>query len=251
MRFAIVTGSSRGLGEAIVKELIERDVIVFSISRSRNEELEEKAKQKGTLFYPLSFDLLRIDEIEEVMDEIFSLIDLESASAIALINNAGMLAPMKPIERAENAALIENVHLNLLAPMLLTSEFLKRTNEALVDKRIVNISSGAGKNPYFGWGAYCTTKAGVDMFTRCVAVEEQGKDYPTKIISFAPGVVDTDMQAQIRAAHKEDFANLERFVSLKEEGKLLSPDYVAQAIIHLLETENFEQGGIVRIDETR
>ncbi|WP_028400076.1 (S)-benzoin forming benzil reductase [Ectobacillus panaciterrae] len=249
MRYAIVTGTSRGLGEAVVRQLLEQEVIVFSISRSRNIELEEMAKENGTLFYPFSFDLHTSYEIEELMNEVFSLMDVDSANAIYLINNAGMLAPMKPIERAEASTLIENVHVNLLAPMLLTSEFLKRTHEAPLDKRIVNISSGAGKNPYYGWGAYCTTKAGIDMFTRCVAMEEEGKEYPAKVISFAPGVIDTDMQAEIRNTNKEDFTNLDRFLALKKEGKLLSPNYVAQAVVKLLETDDFEHGGIVRIDE--
>jgi benzil reductase ((S)-benzoin forming) len=249
VRYAIVTGTSRGLGEAIVRQLLKKEVIVFSISRSRNTELEEMAKESGTLFYPFSFDLYTSHEIEELMDEVFALLDVDSASAVYLINNAGMLAPMKPVERAEASAMIQNVNVNLLAPMLLTSEFLKRTSGAPIEKRIINISSGAGKNPYYGWGAYCTTKAGIDMFTRCVALEEEGKEYPAKVISFAPGVVDTSMQAEIRSTNKEDFINLDRFRALKEDGKLLSPDYVAQAVVDLLETGDFMQGGIVRIDE--
>lgn len=133
--------------------------------------------------------------------------------------------------------------------MILTSTFMKHTKDWKVDKRVINISSGAGKNPYFGWGAYCTTKAGVNMFTQCVATEEVEKEYPVKIVAFAPGVVDTNMQSQIRETNKEDFINLDRFIALKEEGKLLSPEYVAKAIRNLLETEDFPQGEIIRIDE--
>ena len=70
-----------------------------------------------------------------------------------------------------------------------------------------------------------------------------------KIVAFAPGVVDTNMQAQIRETNKEDFTNLDRFIALKEEGKLLSPEYVAKAIRNLLETEDFPQGEVIRIDE--
>ena len=75
------------------------------------------------------------------------------------------------------------------------------------------------------------------------------KEYPVKIVSFAPGVVDTNMQAQIRETNKEDFTNLDRFIALKEEGKLLSPEYVAKAIRNLLEAEDFPQGEVIRIDE--
>ena len=86
------------------------------------------------------------------------------------------------------------------------------------------------------------------MFTQCVATEEVEKEYPVKIVAFA-GVVDTNMQAQIRETNKEDFTNLDRFIALKEEGKLLSPEYVAKAIRNLLETEDFPQGEVIRIDE--
>ena len=87
------------------------------------------------------------------------------------------------------------------------------------------------------------------MFTQCVATEEAEKEYPIKIVAFAPGVVDTNMQVQIRETNKEDFTNLDRFIALKEEGKLLSPVYVAKAIRNLLETEDFPQGEVIRIDE--
>lgn len=248
MKYAIVTGTSRGLGEAIAKQLLEKGVIVFSVARHRNALLEETAKQAGVLFYPLSFDLHNLQDVEEVMKEIFAAMDLDSASDLYLVNNAGMLDPIKPVERAENELLVQNVEVNLLAPMLLISEFLKWTKDAPLEKRIINISSGAGKNPYSGWSAYCTTKAGIDMFTRCVALEEEGKTYPTKILSFAPGVVDTSMQEQIRNTDKEDFIHIDRFLSLKKEGKLLSPSYVARVIVDLLEADHFEQGGVVRIN---
>ncbi len=71
--------------------------------------------------------------------------------------------------------------------MLLSSAFIKHTKDWNVDKRIINISSGAAQNPYFGWAAYCTTKAGVNMLTKCIALEETDKKYPVKVISFAPG----------------------------------------------------------------
>ena len=86
------------------------------------------------------------------------------------------------------------------------------------------------------------------MFTQCVATEEAAKEFPVKS-SLLHGVVDTNMQAQIRETNKEDFTKLDRFIALKEEGKLLSPEYVAKAIRNLLETEDFPQGEVIRIDE--
>ncbi|KEK22245.1 (S)-benzoin forming benzil reductase [Bacillus gaemokensis] len=249
MRYVIVTGTSQGLGEAIATQLLEENTQLICISRKQNEKLIEKAKEKNISFAFHSIDLQDVHNVETHSETIFSSIQAEKVSSIHLINNAGTLAPMKPIEKAESELLIANVQINLIAPMILTSSFMKHTKDWKVDKRIINISSGAGQKPYFGWGAYCTTKAGVNMFTQCVATEEAEKEYPVKTIAFAPGVVDTSMQQQIRQTNKEDFTNLDRFIALKEEGQLLSPEYVAKAVVHLLETEDFDQGGIIRIDE--
>ncbi|MFD0770283.1 (S)-benzoin forming benzil reductase [Bacillus sp. CGMCC 1.60114] len=249
MRYVIVTGTSRGLGEAIATQLLQQGTKLISISRKQNEQLIEKAQHLNIPFDFYSFDLQEVHQIELLVENIFSNIDVKTVSSIHLVNNAGMLAPMKPIERSESEQLIANVHVNLLAPILLSSAFMKHTKDWNIDKRIVNISSGAGQKPYFGWGAYCTTKAGINMFTKCIAAEETDKEYPVKIISFAPGVINTDMQAEIRQTSKEDFIHVERFLTLKEDDDLLSPNYVAKAVIDLLETDTFQQGGIIRIDE--
>ncbi|EOV9529116.1 (S)-benzoin forming benzil reductase [Bacillus cytotoxicus] len=249
MRYVIITGTSQGLGEAIATQLLKEHTNLICISRRPNEQLVEIANQtrSSLSFHPI--DLQNVHQLEADFAAILSSIELEDVSSIHLINNAGILAPMKPIEKSESEQLIANVQINLIAPMILTSTFMKHTKNWKVDKRVINISSDAGKNPYFGWGAYCTTKAGINMFTQCVATEEAEKEFPVKIIAFAPGVVDTNMQKQIRQTKKEDFTNLDRFITLKEEGKLLSPEYAAKAVVNLLETENFKQGGVIRIDE--
>ncbi|MED3612147.1 MULTISPECIES: (S)-benzoin forming benzil reductase [Bacillus cereus group] len=249
MRYVIITGTSQGLGEAIATQLLEENTTVISISRRENKELTKLAEQNNSHCIFHSLDLQDVHKLETNFNEILSSMKKDNISSIHLINNAGTVAPMKPIEKAESELFITNVQINLLAPMILTSTFMRYTKDWKVDKRVINISSGAGKNPYFGWGAYCTTKAGVNMFTQCVATEEAEKEYPVKIVAFAPGVIDTSMQAQIRETNKEDFINLDRFIALKEEGKLLSPEYVAKAIRSLLETENFPQGEVIRIDE--
>lgn len=249
MRYVILTGTSRGLGEAIASQLLEPGTKLISISRKQNEQLIEKAQNLNIPFDFYSFDLQEIHQIESLMENIFSTIDVKTVSSIHLINNAGMVAPMKPIERSESEQLITNVQVNLVAPMLLSSAFMKHTKDWNLNKRIINISSGAGQKPYYGWGAYCTAKAGINMFTQCIAAEEIDKEYPVKIISFAPGVVDTAMQTEIRQTSKEDFIHVDRFLALKEDDHLLSPNYVAKAVIDLLETDKFQQGDIVRVDE--
>lgn len=249
MRYVIVTGTSRGLGEAIASQLLSENTQLICISRKSNKMLVDQANEQNIPLHFYDFDLQDVHNIESLMENIFSNIQQEDVSSIHLINNAGMLAPTKPIEKSRSEDLIGNVHVNLVAPMILTSSFMKHTKDWQVEKRVINISSGAGQNPYFGWGAYCTTKAGLNMFTKCVGVEEADKEHPVKVIAFAPGVIDTDMQSQIRQTQKEDFTQLDRFIALKENNQLLSPQYVAETVIHLLEAEDFEQGGVIRINQ--
>ncbi|MCF6094356.1 (S)-benzoin forming benzil reductase [Microaerobacter geothermalis] len=246
MNHIIITGASRGLGEAITRKLLVPENHLFCISRKKNEELITKANKNEVSLDYYEFDLGSLENIENVMNNIFQKLDDTKVHSIALVNNAGVVKPIKPLEKCESDEIINNINVNLLAPMLLTSLFIRYTEGFKVDKRVINISSGAGKKPYYGWSCYCTSKAGLDLFTRCVGVEQQNKDYPVKILSIAPGIVDTDMQKDIRASNKEDFVDLKRFISYKEEGMLMSPEFVAEKIVRFLE-EDFEQGGVIDI----
>ena len=115
------------------------------------------------------------------------------------------------------------------------------------EKRVINISSGAGKKPFYGWSNYCASKAGIDLFTQCVGVEQNRSDNPVKIISLGPSIMDTKMQEEIRKTAKEDFQQVERFIDFKKNGDLLSADYVAEKVIKLFWDEEFIQGGVINV----
>jgi len=106
-------------------------------------------------------------------------------------------------------------------------------NAAVPLRRIVNISSGAGRRPIFGWSAYCAAKAGLDMASRTVALECQSRGLAVEVTSLAPGVIDTAMQGTVRAASSEDFVDVERFRQMKAEGTLRRADDVAADILRL------------------
>jgi len=99
--------------------------------------------------------------------------------------------------------------------------------------RIINISSGAGRRPISGWSAYCASKAALDMATRVVALEAQSRRRPVEAVSLAPGVVDTDMQGEIRGMEPAQFADVERFRAMKAEGALRTAEDVAADILRL------------------
>jgi benzil reductase ((S)-benzoin forming) len=251
MNYFIITGTSRGIGEAIAKNLLKKGNEIFCISRNRNPSLDEIASNRKVEFLQFEFDLAELNHITDLMNKIFQKIDLNKARKICLINNAGTLDPMKPVEKCTSGEIEINIAVNLTSVIILCSEFIKRavSENNLIDRRIINISSGAGKRPVKSWSCYCASKAGVDLFTRTIALEQEDSENPVKIISFAPGVVDTPMQEKIRSTSEEDFPDVERFITLKNENSLLDADYVAKEIIKLTETNNFKHGGVVRINE--
>ncbi|MBD0383151.1 (S)-benzoin forming benzil reductase [Paenibacillus sedimenti] len=244
MHIYIITGGSKGLGAAIVSQLLQQGAAIHCIARSENERLRQEAlRSEGSLTFH-ACDLAQTDGLDSLLERILSRAGLDEADSVTLINNAGMLEPMTSIGRAAPEDLQRSMQVNLVAPMLLTNSFIRQTQALPVVKRVVQISSGAGKKPYPGWGAYCTAKAGLDMLTRCIGVEQEGQAYPVEVYSIAPGVVDTDMQREIRAASETDFPQVSRFIQLKEQGDLQTPEATAQQLLRLLQACAFAQGEI-------
>lgn len=251
VNYYIITGTSRGLGEAIASKLISLENYLFCISRSTNERLIKQAEDMESNIEYINVDLNVIDGIEMMMSRIFNIISKSEVRSIHLINNAGVLGPIEPVGLSTSNEIIKNVNVNLIAPMLLTHLFISLTNKYKIEKRIINISSGAGTHPYFGWSSYCSTKAGLDLFTQCTGLEQSNNtDSPVTICSIHPGVIDTEMQVEIRNTDKNNFMDLEQFISFKEEGILQPPESVADVVIHLLkEDKESIQGKVLDIKQ--
>lgn len=159
---------------------------------------------------------------------------LAAADDILFVNNAGMVTPIKRVGQGGHDMLHQHYTLNLVIPVLLSHVFVKQTQSFNGKKSIVHLSSGAAKNPYKGWSAYCSSKAGLDMFMRTLYEEQQDETYPINTFSFSPGTIDTDMQGEIRKSSKQDFEQIDRFQQLYETGTLKSPDEIASILLDLL-----------------
>ncbi|KMK74956.1 (S)-benzoin forming benzil reductase [Alkalihalobacillus pseudalcaliphilus] len=249
MNYAIITGGSKGLGSAIVKELLQEPVHIFSVARSHNEEIALTTEANDTTFENISFDLSDINSIPEVVSSIFQKINLERAHRIFLINNAGVISPIKPLQNAEATDISTNISINLTAPLIFSSCFIKHTEKYKLDKRIINISSGASRSPISGWSSYGSAKAGVNLFSQTVAIEQKQQPFPVQVCAFAPGIIDTGMQEQIRSTDKTDFSELARFQAYKAEGHLMSAEKVAKVIRELLFSDQFPNGEVVSIQQ--
>ncbi|MHA7967570.1 SDR family NAD(P)-dependent oxidoreductase [Paenibacillus sp. CAU 1782] len=135
--------------------------------------------------------------------------------------------------------IIENVTINLLAPMVTTSNFIKHTQGWATDKRIMNISSASAKFLLPSQSCYSTSKAGLDTFSKSIHLEQCGKDHPVRIVSVYPGMIDTALQAEIRTIDRAAFPYVDQFVQLAQEGKLQTPAATATQLIILLASEQF------------
>lgn len=206
----------------------------------------ERAKQLGCHMDYFNYDLTDISGIDQLVENIFSRIELRSSGeAVYLINNAAMLTPVSSIDRLETGQIIENLHLNLLAPMVITSNFLRLTKHLNVDKRILNISSASAKYILPSQSAYSTAKAGLDSFTKCIDIEQKLATYPAKAAAVYPGMIDTSLQSEIRSVTTELFPYVNEFIQLSAEGKLQSPEYTASRLIEILVHDDFGKTVII------
>jgi benzil reductase ((S)-benzoin forming) len=225
MNLYIVTGTRRGLGEALASRI---------------------AADKGNELISLSrpeVDLADSASVARAFDAVEARIKARRYDKAVLINNAGIVEPVAPLERADPADIERNLAVNLVAPMVLMRRFIAATQHVPL-RRVINISSGAGRRPISGWSAYCAAKAGLDMATRVVALEAQGRGMALEAVSLAPGVIDTGMQDTVRSASAADFADVERFRQMKAEGQLRPAGDVADDILRA-EREGLLKGDAV------
>lgn len=237
----IVTGTSTGLGLSFVEELVAKNNVVFSISRSVSQELT-KLEESGFLFH-YNCDVTDEEKLLGVLKAIFDEVLKKEFISITLINNAGTINPIGSVGTNDYQLLSKSIDTNIKAPILISEFFIKKTQSLAVAKFILNVSSGAGRKPYAGWATYCAAKAGLDLFTECIGVEQLKEGKPVKVISFAPGVVDTNMQVTIRNTSKEVFDAVSRFIDLKNKKQLFSPQFVAKRLLNLLESDKTVSGG--------
>lgn len=232
IEIVIVTGASRGIGYELLKQFQEKGKKVIGVARTIPPEAKEF----------VSVDFAELDQLEDVFSKIIHQY-IEQATSFTLINNAGTVEPIGLVGALNADAMSKALSINLTAPMIISHTFIRELNQFSGVKKIVNISSGAGRNPYKGWGTYCTTKAGLDHFSRVIAMEQADAKNPVEIVSIAPGIIDTSMQETIRGSREDAFPLLNQFIDYKEQGLLSSPEETAQKLIKFIEEVDFNKVG--------
>ncbi len=234
----ILTGASRGLGLAMAEQLLAPGAFLLTMSRRPSAELEARARSIGASLEQWSIDLADSIAAAARLGQWLTSRRGEFATA-TLINNAALAGTPRLIADAEAASLAAVVRVGLESPTLLTSAFLRATRGWNVPRKILYISSGAGKKPLPGASAYCAVKAGLDHLARSVAMEEAQASNGARVASLAPGVIDTDMQTELRDADPRDFPPQPHFVSMKSAGQLASPDDAAARVLAYLNRADF------------
>lgn len=240
----ILTGASRGMGLAMAEQLLAPNRVLLCISRQSHDGLAQAAAQQGAPLTQWQQDLADSQGAARRLQDWLWAQAAEGLASATLINNAGVLTTIGPLEAAPPEGLVNALRVGLEAPILLTAAFLRVTGDWVTagwrgPRKVLNISSGLGRHAMAGQASYCAAKAGMDHFTRGSALDEAEKPFGAKLVSLAPGVIDTDMQSHLRAGDPAQFPGLSRFIDLKEKGQLSSPRQAAQQVLAWLDRPDF------------
>ena len=235
----VLTGASRGMGLAMAGQLLAAGHQLLCISRKTNDTLAAQASAAGASCEQWPQDLAQAETAAARLQTWLAARGADGLASVTLINNAGLLPRIAPLGEIAAGELAQALRVDLEAPMLLTGAFLRATASWRCTRKVLNISSGLGRRAMASQAAYCAAKAGMDHFTRCVALEEAGKPHGARLCSLAPGVIDTDMQVQLRGADAGQFPDIGSFIGMKEKGALSSPQEAAARLLAYLARPDF------------
>ena len=235
----ILTGASRGMGLAMAEQLVDAGHALLCLSRKTSDDLAARAAARGVPLEQWPQDLARADTAAARLQSWLAARGESGLASVTLINNAGVIPRIAPIAEVPAADLAQALRVGLEAPMLLTAAFLDATASWHCERKVLNISSGLGRRAMASQAAYCAAKAGMDHYTRCVALEEAGRPHGARVCSLAPGVIDTDMQVQLRGADARQFPDIGNFIGMKDKGQLSSPAEAAARVLAFLQRPDF------------
>ncbi|MEM6846363.1 MAG: SDR family NAD(P)-dependent oxidoreductase [Bacteroidota bacterium] len=238
MNYYFITGTSRGIGKALAERALQEEntqVVGFS----RQQSIEHKQYTHHTI------DLAQVSDLGKLIDSYFT--QLTDAERIVLINNAGTLGDVKYFGSIADTKIDQLFSLNVTAPAILMNHFIRAYQTVEAERIIINISSGVSQYLVDGWSGYCASKAALDMLSEVAALELEKQNVQNfRVYAVAPGIVDTQMQTDIRGVNEQNFSRLQKFKDYKSSGALDDPQQTAEKYFYLINhPEKFTE---VRLD---
>ena len=231
---AVITGASRGIGAGIAAAAEASGAIVATCNRS-----------SSTAAHQLTADLADPATWPAFAAWYDALIEEIAPERSVFVHNAATLTPIGFAGEVDPAGYQANVLLNSAAPQVLGGSVIATATRTTTPTVLIQLSSGAGKSPYPGWTSYCASKAAVDMWVRSVALEQSERGDLVRTVAVSPGVVATEMQAEIRASAEDAFPQVERFRSMHDDGALADPTEVGAGIWALAESTDWDNGAVL------
>ena len=222
----LVTGASKGIGKSIALSIARNGSPVIALAR-KSDDLDSVRDELFELqpdSIAIACDLGVAAQISDAVTQISS----KYRHLSGIVHNAGTIHPIENMLDADIGKWSRSLQVNLIGVQDLTNQ-LNDSIGGVTHTRITTISSGAAKRSIHGWSAYCVSKAGLDMWSMCLA--EEGVARNISSLSIAPGIVDTGMQEDIRGANPDSFPSLESFVGYYQNGELTNPDDVAEKLL--------------------
>jgi NAD(P)-dependent dehydrogenase (short-subunit alcohol dehydrogenase family) len=235
------------MGLAMAEQLLAPENHLLCISRLPEPSLASVAAQKNCPIEQWALDLSQSEQAAARLKLWLDRLDPRQLTSVTLINNAGMIPTIAPLSASEPAELARALRVGLEAPMLLTAVFLNATGKWNMPRKVLNISSGLGRRPMASQAAYCAAKAGMDHFTRCLALDEARLANGARVCSLAPGVIDTGMQLQLRSADAAGFPDQAGFAQLKAAGQLSAASDAAKRVLAWLARPDFGQQAVADV----
>ena len=232
-----ISGASSGIGLALAQTVPFEDARIVDISRRGAAGFEHL---KADLADPASWR-----EVAACFDR--EVVGYRGARAI-FVHNAGTLEPMGFAGEVDLDGYARSVLLGSAATQVLGAAFLAAASRTEAACTLLMISSGAAHAVYPGWSAYGAGKAAMDQWVRTVGAEQSAREGGCRVLSVAPGIVETAMQAQIRETPAEAFPEVAKFVELHEQGVLREPRVVAVELWGLVEGD-LQSGAVVDLRE--
>lgn len=261
----IITGASRGIGRSIAQQMssiahqrLHKRTEPFHMLLTATKQDQLEHVQKLCTNDQCSISLISGDITEEsTMNQIDQFVTDEWKGEIdVLIHNAGIIDPICKISSLQDdpstsesmmKAFSRNMQVNFLSVVQLTSKLLPHLRKARGN--VFFVSSGAATRAIDGWSAYCCSKSALLRFAEGLALEELAN---IKVLSVRPGVVDTDMQKDIRERGENKMKDYDFFKGLHQDQKLLDPELVSRRICPLaLDIPSEWNGELVNQDDEK